>query len=361
MSTVKSVTEKNPFYDILKGFGIIAVVIGHCHPNRDVIRLVYGFHLAIFFFVSGLQFNDAKYSKSPFLLIANRIKSMWPGFFGYLTFFTITSNLCVRLHLLGNKEFYSFGHIVNNIFNNFTFTGGETLGGALWFVPMMLIGICVFAFIVSSSTLLFPKYKAISVCIMSCICGAWGVYCNIYKKHLFLHSQSAFILIPLLCLGYLISYYKFDMIKLLKWPIALIAFAVYFYIFAIKDYQIDLAGEQIISSYLFYPATILGIYFISYIAKLVMKLNIAKKAFSQIGIYSFDIMALHFLVFKIIDVIYGNLIGASHEIYSRFPCAYPNLWIIYLVVSLAAIPYVRILINKTFSLLINFCEKHFNN
>lgn len=47
-------SNRNVIYDVIKAIGIIAIVLGHSHPNCDVVRFVYGFHLAIFFFVSGL-------------------------------------------------------------------------------------------------------------------------------------------------------------------------------------------------------------------------------------------------------------------------------------------------------------------
>jgi len=46
------------------------------------------------------------------------------------------------------------------------------------------------------------------------------------------------------------------------------------------------------------------------------------------GRYSFDIMALHFLVFKCVDLVYGRfLLSEPLETYSRFPQAYADqLW-----------------------------------
>lgn len=360
MNTEVKASAKNPFYDILKGLGIIAVVVGHCHPNQNVIRLMYGFHLAIFFFIAGMQFNDEKYSTSPFVLVGNRIKSLWPSFFGYLTFFTLTQNLCVNWHLLPQRELYTAKTLVNNIFSNFIFIGGESLGGALWFVPMMLIGIAFFAFILYFSSRFSYKFKIIPITILCALCGLFGLYSNLTGNHLFLHAHSSFLLIPFLFLGYLFSLYKIDVLKLIKWPIALLCGVAYFYIFAIKDFKIDLASEAIISKYMFYPATLLGIYFVCFIAKMLAKFKPTTTTFSFIGKYSFDVMALHFLIFKIIDVLFGLITKASPEVYSAFPCAYPKLWPIYLAVSLLTIPFIRLALSSLYAWLTAVGKKLFS-
>ena len=50
-------SEKNPIYDIAKGLGIIAIVIGHCCPIKEVILFVYGYHLALGFFIAGATYH----------------------------------------------------------------------------------------------------------------------------------------------------------------------------------------------------------------------------------------------------------------------------------------------------------------
>lgn len=50
--------------DILKGIGIILVVVGHMIGNQLYIRpWIYAFHMPLFFMVSGYCFNIAKHPK----------------------------------------------------------------------------------------------------------------------------------------------------------------------------------------------------------------------------------------------------------------------------------------------------------
>ena len=51
--------SRSPYWDIVKGIGIIAIVLGHsCY---FAVGFVYLFHLALFFFVSGYLYSEKKY------------------------------------------------------------------------------------------------------------------------------------------------------------------------------------------------------------------------------------------------------------------------------------------------------------
>ena len=46
------------FFDLLRGVGIIFVVFGHVTHDMPVREFIYGFHLPLFFFLSGTLFRD---------------------------------------------------------------------------------------------------------------------------------------------------------------------------------------------------------------------------------------------------------------------------------------------------------------
>ena len=73
--------ERRAEYDILKAIGILSVVAGHCVPCPAAVRLVYSFHLAIFVFVAGAQYNSEKYALQPFLFVQNRGRALWKPYF----------------------------------------------------------------------------------------------------------------------------------------------------------------------------------------------------------------------------------------------------------------------------------------
>lgn len=51
------------YIDIAKGIGILAVVVGHSLQNGSFpLRLIYSFHMPLFFFLAGMCYNSGKYT-----------------------------------------------------------------------------------------------------------------------------------------------------------------------------------------------------------------------------------------------------------------------------------------------------------
>lgn len=350
-------TERKNVYDILKALGIISIVIGHCHPNQQVVDFVYAYHLALFLFVSGLQYTINKYSTNPFYFLQSRIKSMWIPTFFYLTFFTITHDLAIQLHLLPSSDLYGKVTILSRALNNFMFLGGETLGGALWFVPVMLVTMLLFAAIIKISYTYFYKIRLIPIICLSCLIGVLGAYYNMKSISLSLHIHTGLLLLPVLTVGYLFVHLKLDFNKIFRWFVALPCLFVVLWIVIKNGHRIELSKELIgDSSVYFYIVTFCGLYLICYLSKVIDRIKLLSHIFVFIGKYTFDIMALHFFVLKIIDGIYGRWQGDSAEVFSTFPCSYRNLWPIYLIASITIPPLVRIGINKLL-LLIKSCSQ----
>lgn len=44
--------------DTAKGIGIIAVIIGHFHVPDLTMRLIYSWHMPLFFIISGILYTD---------------------------------------------------------------------------------------------------------------------------------------------------------------------------------------------------------------------------------------------------------------------------------------------------------------
>lgn len=78
----------------------------------------------------------------------------------------------------------------------------------------------------------------------------------------------------------------------------------------------------------------LGIYCCLYLALLLEKTKKIGQFFALWGKHSFDIMALHFLVFKLIDGIYGRVFHYPIEYYSAFPHSFGKLlWPVYVLLG----------------------------
>lgn len=61
-------SDRNVVVDFLKGLGILLVVMGHCDVGPNVSKLIYSFHMPLFFFLSGIVYKDKICSMKCFFL-----------------------------------------------------------------------------------------------------------------------------------------------------------------------------------------------------------------------------------------------------------------------------------------------------
>lgn len=55
---IKMNESRLSWVDILKGIGVIFVIIGHVYINNTVFNWIYSFHMALFFFVAGYTYKE---------------------------------------------------------------------------------------------------------------------------------------------------------------------------------------------------------------------------------------------------------------------------------------------------------------
>ena len=85
---------------------------------------------------------------------------------------------------------------------------------------------------------------------------------------------------------------------------------------------IDLASMHI-PGVLFYPISIIGIYFVLSLSDLSERIRPLAKVLAFLGRHSFDIMAIHFTLFKLIDCAYARFILKEiPETLSNFPVSF---------------------------------------
>lgn len=121
------------------------------------------------------------------------------------------------------------------------------------------------------------------------------------------------------------------------------------YIVLKTNFRIELSVNIIgTRSILFYPISLIGIYFCLYLAKIIARIKYLNKYFDIIGNYSFEIMALHFFIIKIIDIVYASINGISS--YNAFPYAFSGLWPIYIILGCTIPAYTFYLIDNIFKM-----------
>lgn len=87
------ITTRNQWMDVAKGFSIILMILGHTSIPDSFSRLIYSFHMPLFFIASGWMTDWLKYSFSEYF--SKKINTLVIPFFIYSTIVLI---LMVFIH-----------------------------------------------------------------------------------------------------------------------------------------------------------------------------------------------------------------------------------------------------------------------
>ena len=114
------------FVDILKGIAILLIVYGHITPGAVpfVTDYVSTFHIPLFFFVSGLLYNDAKYKNDFRSFAKNRLKGL------VLPFLYFSIIVALGYFFIADDYLQFLIHLLSS---------GWTAGYALWFLPVLIL------------------------------------------------------------------------------------------------------------------------------------------------------------------------------------------------------------------------------
>lgn len=327
--------ERLLFWDILKGIGIVSIVFGHSQSLGIAVRAVYYYHLTIFFFISGYLFNEERYGGRPFEFFSRRLKNIWVPYVCYGGLFVLLHNLLSE-YLLFPAEDYGKRDMLYAMVNTLFMQCSESLSGALWFVPVMLAAGTGFSVIIWLCRNYLPApARPWVAAALSIVTGLFGMALN--RRGIFLnyHIQTAILVIPVYYGGYILRISKVPVEKYTTWYGAAACGGLLWYFLAFTNESIELSLNDIPGGMNFYIISAAGIYLCCYAAKCLEKIPMAGRAAALAGRYSFDIMALHFLVFKTIDRIYGQIIKEPIKNQGGFPYSYPELHVIYLILGVA--------------------------
>lgn len=138
----KEISERSKTIDVMKFILIILVVIGH-YPNinTNVQRIIFWFHMPLFFTISGYLFKG-DYKK--LWVRKTIIKYIVP----YFSYFILISLL---------QRNISIDNVMKFLY------GGRMYSGTYWFIPCMLITILIFYFLNKE----FSKRKIIIIVIVA--------------------------------------------------------------------------------------------------------------------------------------------------------------------------------------------------
>ncbi len=322
------IVQKNArslYWDIIKGWGIIAIVLGHTGYFAG--RFVYLFHLALFFFITGYFYNEKKYGDTPFIYFGSRLSGAWPKYMLYTLFFVLIHNFFVTHGLYENQELYNHTKMLTSWMSSLSFSSPEPMQGALWFVPVWLVSSGLFSGCVwfgRRVSTFFGKepFKLPACALASAVLGIIGVFMNMRNCSIPYQLQAALLVVPIYLFAWLIHQFLPNLRKYTTWYGCMLSTALLILIIKKTNIYVDLASMYI-PGFLFYPVSLIGIYFVMSLSDITERVKPLAAVLAFLGQHSFDIMAIHFTLFKLIDLVYARFILKSiPETLSNFPVSF---------------------------------------
>lgn len=328
--------KRNDFMDIIKGLSIFCVVIGHAAWEITtqafaipVGPFVYMFHLAAFFFCAGYLFKiDDEFQLGNY--IVKRLKSLYLPFIKYSFAYVLIRNIFISLNVLEGVP-YTLPDYIIVITNLLTFNGVGEFLAPFWFLPVMFWAMILFALIMSITHGLNKRIQTLLRLMLITLSGCIGLYTTERFFGLLYNIQIAYLMIPIVSLGYIFRKFESYISGYINAITTIIAFMILALVVHSNIGIIELSKFCIINHWVFYPVTIIGIWFCLGIGKGISQIVPLKNLCILAGRKSFQIMACHIACFKLIDLVYLSLFSTAISNLASFPRSFEHLWPLYIL------------------------------
>ena len=348
--------KRNDVIDIMRAVGIILVVLGHSCSNYYLLRLIYLFHLPLFFVISGYLYN-VNNSQKPWEYIGIMLRAYWKKYVFYASILVIFHNIFYRLSIFEPAfiGYYPLDFVVALI-NSMIFNCTEPFSGALWFIPILFFSLAVFNFIQSFTMKLdnVKKKECLNfgiVLLLLCI----GISLNSNSIYFLYHIQTVFAVLPFILVGYWVK--KINKIKPNFFLFLIFLFMVLICMHFFEG-MVELSINSLWIPVLFYTCSLMMIYITYCVCHFCSHVNIFKKILVYIGQNTFSIMSFHFVCFKLVDLFVIKYITHNYSLLSRFTTSYIGYGLIYTILAIVLSLIFDIIINKLiylFKKFINYC------
>lgn len=190
--------------DEIKGLGILLVILGHSGPPMPLYRMIFGFHMPLFFLISGYLYSEEKWNRlGGRMLAVKRARSYLIPYF-VLSFVNLFLNGMIELRRFGfGKELAvsTFRHIFW-IFYSYGSAERTPNCTPLWFLPCLFITYIYFYGIIKLQKRLYRIVACVFMGLLDWMLYAFSV------PQLPWHLDSALIGSICMMAGYAISRYR---------------------------------------------------------------------------------------------------------------------------------------------------------
>ena len=334
-ATTGVLSSRDNTIDILKGVGIILVVIGHSGCPHIVSKYIYTFHMPLFFMASGYFFSE-KSVKNLWTFVKKKIKGIYLPFALCSLAFLLLHNTLFKFGLINDEygtttgvvsSLYSDREIVTRALSIITRMDGyeNLLLGAFWFLRALFFSSLILCFgtwllgLVVKST-----EKAILIISVLCLCVAGMLkYAHFSLPYIAQGGYREMIGVFFMGAGFFLKKYK-DV--LLNSKLAIIfAFIISIGLFIFHPASMELSTGVI--DWIIIPFSGISGTFIVFYLSHKWNSHSHNKIVAYIGRKSIWILALHLLVFKLSELIEIAIYGLPIQMIGCHPIIpSPNDW-----------------------------------
>lgn len=333
--------QRNQTLDILKGVGIILMVIGHSGAPIWLHNTIYSFHMPLFFIASGWFFSEKDLDK-PVDYIKRKIKGIYWPYLKWSIVFLLLHNILFSLGVINekysNQTAYDMNVFVKKLCNVVFFMRDfDQLVATYWFLRCLFVGCLAFCLCSSlvHKTLRVDKESCVQiVCLCFLIlCGTIAYFqlkIPIVPNNGYRELLAAFFV----GMGCLI---KKNESALSKYRLLIITVTPIFIILPVLIHPIEMFPEISFKDWLLIPiAGVSGFLLVYQISKL---LSSGRSVLIQMLIYigrrTFYILTFHFLMFKPASYLKTCMLGLDWHAIGCFPVIsskdYIWYWIVYTI------------------------------
>lgn len=322
---------KDNYISTAKAIGIILMVVGHAISQNFAYRVIYMFHMPLFFFCSGYFYKVPTSLDGVGKFARKRIKGLYFPFVKWGVLFMMLHNLFCDWHLynIPDTNYYSISdHLYRFRSLLLTMTGQEQLLDPFWFLKELLLSsmlICVVTFVLRKYDF---KYKDIAVWLLFIFLTVITKYYK-FGLPIIWNVSIMFLSATFVYAGYMFRkierdhYYSYTGLILSIGTILL-------FVWVRNDY-LDMLWYTSYNVLLYIPFALIGVYMIFAVSKLIERYSV-KRYLYYLGNHTMIILVLHLLVFKIGNLTKIIIYGFPIEKLSDFKIIQENndyFWIIY--------------------------------
>lgn len=197
-------SNNNIRISILKGYGILLVVIGHAICNGGAYsfhNFIYLFHLALFYYASGYLYKD-KYASDAKSFLLKRIKSLYIPYVMYGSVFLLLHDVFCKVGFYTIESIYAPGDLRLHFFSLLKFDYFEELSGVFWFFKsLFVVSICFEIVIYGVHKFSYNKFLSITIIGILSLIGVLACYYSFPGSK----TIANLALLPIFYMGYYVS------------------------------------------------------------------------------------------------------------------------------------------------------------